>query len=230
MVSGGVMTFLLLRALIFAPVAVVVIAAMRAFRALADLRLWRRLTRHQPVAVKDLSPGPAIVRGKVRLLGEPVKVPDSGESVVAYEISEPVNPSSTREATVFTVDDESGSVEVHPQRMRVGAAVDHVLYVDKLGMKTMPGLARPIRILRNGDEVLLIGSVHREADAAGQAGSYRAAPTKLVMRPGPQGLAAVRDVSSLIKYAAPTLIICSILIAAMVGGVGFALVGIFGCE
>ena len=54
----------------------------------------------------------------------------------------------------------------------------------------MPGLARPIRILRDGDEVLLLGTVQREADAAGQAGSYRDAPMKLVMRPGKQGLAS----------------------------------------
>src|SRR5260370_29923836 len=99
------MTFLLLRALIFAPVAVVVIAVMRSLRALADLRLWRRLTRHQPVAVRDLLPGPALVRGKVRLLGPPLAVPFSDQTCVAYEISEPVRLGSTRQSAAFLLED-----------------------------------------------------------------------------------------------------------------------------
>jgi hypothetical protein len=225
------MTFLLLRALIFAPVAIVVVALMRSLRAIADLRLWRRLTRNRPVAIRDLQPGRAIVRGKVRLLGQPLQVPFSDKSCVAYEISEPVRLGSTQKAAAFAIDDATGTIEVRPERMRVGAAVDHVLHIDILGMKTMPGLGRPIRLLREGDEVLVLGVARKEADAGGTAGSYRDAPTKLVMRPGPGiGLAAVRDVSSLIRYAAPTLVISGLVVAATLAGMGWLSLALFGCS
>jgi hypothetical protein len=223
------MTFLLLRAFVFISVAVVAIAIMRSLRVAADLRLWRRLTRNQPVPIGDLKAGPAIVRGKVRLLGQPLSVPFSDVTCVAYEISEPVRLRSTRQSAPFAVEDASGTIEVRAEGMRVGAGVDRVLRVDFMGLKTLPGLGRPVRVLREGDEVLVVGHVQREADASGQAGSYRDAPTKLVMRPGKDiGLAAVRDVSSLIKYAAPTLIISGALIAAMIGGIGMIAVSIFG--
>jgi hypothetical protein len=224
------MTFLLLRAFIFVPVAVIAIAVMRSFRVLADLRLWR-FTRNRPVAISELKPGPAIVRGKVRLLGPPLPVPFSDQTCVAYEISEPVRIRSTRQSAPFVVEDASGSLEVRPEQMRVGAAVDHVLYVDILGMKTLPGLGRPVRVLREGDEVLLVGHASREADPGGQSGSYRDAPTKLVMRAGSEvGLAAIRDVSTLVKYAAPTLIVSGLLVAAMLGGFGMIGVALFGCN
>lgn len=225
------MTFLLLRAFIFIPVAVVAIAIMRSLRVAADLRLWRRLTRNQPVPIGEVKPGPAIVRGKIRLLGQPLALPFSEESCVAYEISEPVRIRSTKQSAAFVVEDGSGSIEVRPEALRVGAGVDHVLKVDFMGMKTLPGLGRPVRVLREGDEVLVVGHAQREADAGGQAGSYRDAPTKLVMRAGSDvGLAAVRDVSSLIKYAAPTLIISGLLIAVMIGGIGMISVSLFSCH
>ena len=83
--------------------------------------------------------------------------------------------------------------------------------------------------MREGDEVLVVGPVQREADVGGQAGSYRDAPSKLVLRPGSHGLAAVRDVSSLARYAAPTLIVTTLVVgatlAAMVAG-GYAFVSV----
>jgi hypothetical protein len=219
----------LVRIFVFAAIAVTAIALMRSLRALADLRLWRRLTRHPAVPVRELQTGPAIVRGRVKRVGDPLPLPGTDESCVAYDIAEPIRLGSTRRATSFIVEDESGAIEVKPLDLRVGAPVDRVLYVDNIGMKTLPGLGRPMRVLRDGDEVLLVGLVQREADVSGQAGNYRDAPTKLVMRPGgPVGLAAVRDVSSLIRYAAPTLLISSIAIAVAWAGVfvgGWALFG-----
>src|SRR5262249_31836546 len=106
------MTFLLLRAVIFIPVAIIAVAVMRSLRALADLRLWRRVTRNHPVAITELKPGPAIVRGKVRLLGQALQVPFPDKSCVAYEISEPTRLGSTRQAAAFAVEDDSGSIEV----------------------------------------------------------------------------------------------------------------------
>src|SRR3954453_13227854 len=98
-------------------------------------------------------------------------------------------------------------------------------------MKTPPGLGRPGRGRPEGDEGLRAGQASREADPGDQSGSYRDAPTKLVMRAGSDvGLAAIRDVSTLVKYAAPTLIISGLLIAAMVGGFGMIGVALFGCN
>jgi hypothetical protein len=208
------------RIVLMAAVAVIAIALMRSVRALADLRLWRRLTRGQPVAIKDVQPGPTIVRGRVRALGELVSLPNSEEKCLAYEISEPIRIRTTRQAVSFVVEDETGTLEVRPEFMRVGAPVDRVLLVDALGLKTLPGLARPLRVLREGDEVLVVGHVQREADVGGQSSNYRDAPTKWVMRPGRGGLAAVRDVSSLIRYAVPTLIMTTVAICAALGGIG----------
>ena len=208
------------RIILMFAVAVIAIALMRSVRALADLRLWRRLTRGRPVAVKDIEPGPTIVRGRVRALADTIAIPGSDEKCLAYEISEPIRVRTTRQSVPFIVEDETGAIEVRPDYMRVGAPVDRVLYIDTLGLKTLPGLARPLRVLREGDEVLVVGHVQREADAGGQSANYRDAPTKLVMRPGRGGLAAVRDVSSLIRYAVPTLIVTTIAICAALGGVG----------
>jgi hypothetical protein len=217
------------RLVLFTAILVIAIALMRSLRALADLRLWRRLTRNQPVRVKDAQPGPVIVRGRVRALREPLPIPNSKDTCIAYEISEPIRVRTTRQAVEFVVEDESGSIEVRPSYMRVGAPVDHVLYVDNIGMKTLPGLARPIRILREGDEVVVVGVAQREADVGGQAGNYRDAPTKLVIRPGGGvGLAAVRDVASLMRYAVPTLVITAIVIAAALAGVGVGGWAMFG--
>ncbi len=209
------------RLIFFTAVAVTAIALMRSIRALADLRLWRRLTRNPSVAVRDLQQGSVIVKGRVKLIGEPLKLPASEESCVAYEIAEPIRFGSTRQSAAFAVEDATGSVEVRGAQMRVGAPVDRVLYVDSIGMKTLPGLGRPMRVLREGDEVLLVGMAQREADVSGEAGGYRDAPTKLVIRAGgPVGLAAVRDASSLIRYAAPTLVVTTIVVAAALASVG----------
>jgi hypothetical protein len=211
----------------FFVILVIALALVRSWRALADLRLWRRITRQSSVPVRDLQPGPAMIRGRVRLVGDPVKLPGTDDACVAYEIVEPIRLGSTRQSASFVVEDATGAVEVRASDMRVAGPVDRVLRIDSSGMKTMPGLARPVRVLHDGDEIFLVGLAQREADPTGQAGSYREAPTKMVIRPGgPVGLAAVREASSLVKYALPTLVVSAILIFGLTGGV-FALASTF---
>src|SRR5688500_6923262 len=125
------------RLVLFAGVVVTAIAVMRSLRAIGDLRLWRRLNQNKPVAIKDAKPGPVIVRGRVSALGEPLPLPNSNDTCLAYEISEPIRVRSTRQAVDFVVEDETGSIDVRPSQMRVAAPVDHVLYVDNIGMKTL---------------------------------------------------------------------------------------------
>jgi hypothetical protein len=195
----------------------VVISTLRAARAIADLRLWRRLRRQPAMPVSELEPGPVVVRGRVRALST-LKVPHSDVECVAYEVSEPTRLGTSRKAVPFLIEDASGAVEVRPDRMRVAAPVDCVLRVDSIGMKTLPGLARPVRVLREGDQVSVVGTARREVEADGGMGNYRDAPTKIVLRPGRGlGLAAVRDAGVLVRYAGPTLLWTGALFASGIG-------------
>src|SRR5574339_160230 len=101
----------------------VVISTLRAARAVADLRLWRRLRRQPAMPASELLPGPVVIRGRVRALST-VKVPHCEVECVAYEVSEPTRIGTSRKAVPFLIEDETGAVEVRPDGMRVAAPVD----------------------------------------------------------------------------------------------------------
>src|SRR5262245_29791373 len=107
----------------------IVISTVRAARAIADLRLWRRLKRQPAIPISELQPGPIVIRGRVRAL-ETLMLPHTDVACVAYEVSEPTRLGTSRKGVPFLIEDQTGAVEIRPDSLRVAAPVDRVLRID----------------------------------------------------------------------------------------------------
>ena len=122
-----------------------------------ELLIWHRVRRIAPTPIAALRPGTVVVRGRA------CRVDGVSGKYVAWE-----NPKTRESGCVpFTVEDESGTVRVECDSVRLAGA-HH---------------ARGCRVLYDGERVAVLGVAEDALDPSAAVG-YREAPTRMVLRAG----------------------------------------------
>jgi hypothetical protein len=150
------------------------IAARRGRRFVADLRLWQAMRASRTA---QLTPGRVVVRGRARKLASTLNVPGEALHAVpgptllclAYELPRREVGVARSACAPFVVELDGLSLLVDASALRVAGPVrpeDNPL---------------DVRVIQDGDPVVVCGVAARVLDPAGPGASYREPPTRWVL-------------------------------------------------